>query len=315
MKLCCLRQCFECLSGSRVSVGVASALVSCALFVFVACPSVQACGKGGSDQDAVTPHTTGYYGVVAVHVDDADKAAEYQKGADRGDPEAQYQLGLCYFLGKGVNPDIQRAIELFREAAHGENAGAYFMLGECYKAGKGVEKNQTESMKCYEQGAARGHSDALFAIVEAADDGDAEANRWMKEQSSISPEEARRIKEAVKSQKKAKFKRYESSARSGNADAQCIVGVAYLVGRGVDKDPKQAVKWFRMASQQGSPDAIYWLGTCYHDGQGVSRNPSESTKCFIRAASLGHAKALQALRQAAQNGDKAAITWLRGLSR
>lgn len=44
--------------------------------------------------------------------------------AEGGDPRAQYALGYMYFYGKGVLPDRDRALALFRESARQGNARA-----------------------------------------------------------------------------------------------------------------------------------------------------------------------------------------------
>ena len=41
------------------------------------------------------------------------KAAHLDYDPDRGFPEARYELGVCYYEGKGVEKDIQKAIEYF----------------------------------------------------------------------------------------------------------------------------------------------------------------------------------------------------------
>ena len=45
------------------------------------------------------------------------KARVLSRQANRGIPHAMYQLGLCYFEGRGVSEDTQRGAELIRQAA------------------------------------------------------------------------------------------------------------------------------------------------------------------------------------------------------
>ena len=42
----------------------------------------------------------------------------YQKAADEGNAEGKYLLGLCYYRGRGVTKDIQKAESLIKEAAY-----------------------------------------------------------------------------------------------------------------------------------------------------------------------------------------------------
>jgi TPR repeat protein len=49
---------------------------------------------------------------------DLDKARElYQKAANQGNVQAQYNLGVCYENGLGVEPDLPKAAKYYQEAA------------------------------------------------------------------------------------------------------------------------------------------------------------------------------------------------------
>ncbi|GEM_PF-222583 len=65
--------------------------------------------------------------------------------AKEGDAEAQYNLGLAYFKGKGVTKDITKAIECWRKAAEQDFSWAHYMLGKIYSEGKDVERNDVEA--------------------------------------------------------------------------------------------------------------------------------------------------------------------------
>jgi TPR repeat protein len=52
-------------------------------------------------------------------------------------------------------------------------------------------------------------------------------------------------------------------ARSGNADAQHLLGLMYYTGNAVLQDQKLAVSWFRKAAEHGQADAQYALGLMY----------------------------------------------------
>ena len=59
------------------------------------------------------------------------------------------------------------------------------------------------------------------------------------------------------------------NAYRGDAEAQYIVGISYLVGDGVDADHKIAVVWLRMAAMQGHYLAQQALADCLDNGWGV----------------------------------------------
>jgi TPR repeat protein len=66
---------------------------------------------------------------------------EIKAKAERGNARAQYNLGLCYKNGEGVEKDYVEAVKWFRKAAEQGHAGSQFMLGARYYYGEGVEKN------------------------------------------------------------------------------------------------------------------------------------------------------------------------------
>lgn len=58
-------------------------------------------------------------------------------------------------------------------------------------------------------------------------------------------------------------------ARSGNADAEELIGVMYALGLGVEKDPVRAFEWYLRSSLKGHPGAQSGLGWYYEVGIGT----------------------------------------------
>ncbi len=59
------------------------------------------------------------------------------------------------------------------------------------------------------------------------------------------------------------------AARSGNADAEELIGVMYAMGLGVEKDPERAFEWYLRSSMKGHPGAQSGLGWYYELGIGL----------------------------------------------
>jgi len=59
------------------------------------------------------------------------------------------------------------------------------------------------------------------------------------------------------------------AARSGNADAEELIGVMYAMGQGVEKDDQRAFEWYLRASMKGHPGAQSGIGWYYEVGRGV----------------------------------------------
>ncbi len=58
-------------------------------------------------------------------------------------------------------------------------------------------------------------------------------------------------------------------ARSGNADAEELIGVMYALGLGVEADPERAFEWYLRSSMKGHPGAQSGLGWYYELGLGM----------------------------------------------
>ena len=69
--------------------------------------------------------------------------------AEKGNPEAEYQLGLLYEKGCGVEKDYAKAVHWFQKAADKNHPMALYWLGWMYSSGLGVEKDYVEAKKLY----------------------------------------------------------------------------------------------------------------------------------------------------------------------
>ena len=59
------------------------------------------------------------------------------------------------------------------------------------------------------------------------------------------------------------------AARSGNADAEELIGVMYAMGLGVERDDERAFEWYLRASLKGHPGAQSGIGWYYEVGRGL----------------------------------------------
>ena len=65
--------------------------------------------------------------------------------AEKGDAEAQDDLGVMYYKGQGVPKNDAEAVKWFYKAAEQGNAGAQYDLGVMYDNGRGVPKSFGEA--------------------------------------------------------------------------------------------------------------------------------------------------------------------------
>jgi len=70
---------------------------------------------------------------------------EWKPIAEGGDANAQFNIGLMYFDGKGVPQDYEQAVDWFKRAANQGYAKAEKNLGELYYSGKGLKRDYIQA--------------------------------------------------------------------------------------------------------------------------------------------------------------------------
>ena len=107
-------------------------------------------------------------GALTARADDtpptAAQVAQWRAASEKGDPEAQYNLGLCYFNGWGVVKDLEQAVLWYRRAAEQGDADAQNNLGVCYEKGLGVPKDLEQAVLWYRRAAEQGSERAQAAL-------------------------------------------------------------------------------------------------------------------------------------------------------
>lgn len=76
--------------------------------------------------------------------------------AEQGDANAQYLLGDCYYYGKGVDRNRNKAVEWYSKAALNNYARAQDKLGDCYYFGQGIAQDKRKAIEWYGKAAEQG---------------------------------------------------------------------------------------------------------------------------------------------------------------
>ena len=82
---------------------------------------------------------------------------KHEKAAAQGYTQTQHNLGVCYYNGRGVEKDEQKAVEWYQKAAEQGYAQAQKNLGVCYRHGTGIEKDEQKAVEWYQKAADQGH--------------------------------------------------------------------------------------------------------------------------------------------------------------
>ncbi|MGR9000058.1 MAG: tetratricopeptide repeat protein [Gammaproteobacteria bacterium] len=112
------------------------------------------------NSDFVKADVFGDAGVEYVKGDFAQVVKLLRPLAEKGNPEAQYKLGVMYDQGKGVDQDYQEASKWYRLSAEQGKSGAQFNLGLMYVQGQGVDQDYVRSYMWLSLAADQGVSEA-----------------------------------------------------------------------------------------------------------------------------------------------------------
>ena len=175
----------------------------------------------GTLEDAAAAHARGDY---------AKALRLIRPLANDGDAAAQFNLGVMYLTGHGVQQDDAAAALWFRKAAEQGYALAQTNLGVLYRDGRGVAEDATE---------------AVMWFRKAADQGDAVSEFQLGNQYAFGKGVPQDYSEAMIWFRKA-----------ADRKATLFLGIMYAEGRGVPQDYVRAHMWFGLSAAQGEQRAV-----------------------------------------------------------
>ena len=181
--------------------------------------------------------------------------------AEQGDAVAQYNLGVSYRDGKGIQQDYKKAFDWFKKSAEQGYAAAQFEIGFCYRTGKGIQQDYKKAFEWFKKSAEQGYATAQFCLGLCYSYG-----------------------RGVQENYKKAFEWFEKSVEQGIFLAQRELGILYAQGLGVKQDDSKAVELYRKAAEQGDSVALNNLGYMYEHGRGVPQSYEEAFKLYSKAA-------------------------------
>ncbi len=105
-----------------------------------------AAGDAGAMNDLGDQYYDGHRGFEQSF----SKAVElYKKAAANGDRQAQENLGYCYYYGRDMEPDYEKAFHYFALGAFDGHLISLYKIGDMYLNGYYVEKNEREAFEIY----------------------------------------------------------------------------------------------------------------------------------------------------------------------
>ena len=257
-------------------------------------------------------------------------ASWFRKAADKGLGLALAKLGDCYALGKGgVVKDTEEAFKWYHNAAEQKNAYGQFNVGMYYYHGTGIDQDFKEAAKWFRRAADQDYLSAQLILAEYYEMGIGgitdlyEAFKWYHNAAEQNNAFGQfkvgmcyycgigtdwNFEEAVKWYRKAADQDY--------LPAQLSLAGCYEGGNGVEKDTAQAKKWLeKAANHQFKGDSInseetpnptslekeaqakaqYNLGVYFENGIAGERDISKAKEWYRKAADNGYEPAQRAL--------------------
>lgn len=191
-----------------------------------------------------------------------------QKAANQGDGIAQCYLGYYYKTGKnGFPKDDEKSFFWYQMGANNKSGGVYQYecqknLGDCYRWGKGVAQNNEKAFYWYQL-----------------------ASYDFRNRTSLGDCYYYGIGVPIDYYKAYKLYR-EGNTSDGYTPYR--IGICYYYGHGIEKDYQQAVKWFQRAKGQKNGRAAQYLGYCYMYGRGVPKDLEKADEMFKYASNKGY---------------------------
>jgi uncharacterized protein len=234
-----------------------------------------------------------YTPTYLTHGSDVDMEQTFEtvlSHAENGDAKAQFDLGLHYILGDGVELNEKRAFPWIEKAAKQNLAVAKLVLAIFYIDGNEVPKDVAFGESLLLQAAEQGVIDACLILgrIYTRDQEKKDftaASFWLKK-----------------------------AADQGSIKAMEMMTLLYLDGRVVDPDERKAAYWMQRGSDAGDIRATYNLAYYYLEGTGVDKNIAKGTGLLKQAAMKGDGFSIDYfVRQAAIKNNSEAQRFLEQL--
>jgi eukaryotic-like serine/threonine-protein kinase len=207
---------------------------------------------------------------------DLTKALDwYRKAAAQGFAKAEVNLGDMYFYGLGgLDKSYLDALSWYLKAAAQQNPGAEFRLGSMFEQGLGTAKDPQRAVEYYRQAADQNYPDAENVLGYLYETGN----------------------DGLKQDYQQAVEWFTKAADQGLRKAEKNLGDMYFRGLGVPAvDYKQAMQWYEKAADQGDGAAEYMLGYMYEKGLGIAPNDQTALDYYRKAAANGNVAAQRAV--------------------
>ena len=203
-----------------------------------------------------------------------DDFKEAMKGAERGDADSQFSVGIMYDLGQGVPQNYTEALKWYGRSANQGNAAAQNNLGILYLQAQGTPQNFSQAARWFQLSANQGYAPAqmnlgfMFADGKGVLRNPSLAIYWLRK-----------------------------AGEQGDAAGERSLGDIYSKGNIAALDFIEAYKWYVLAAAQGDSEA-----TQSRDELAKKMSPEGITEAQQRAAAFVPTRLSTAVETATGSG-------------
>lgn len=190
--------------------------------------------------------------------------------ANAGDAASQFNMGVMYANGLGVDRDVSVAMDWWGRAARqlhvraAHNLALAMLAGEPITGGVPSEPDFPGILRYLKIGSDAGYPNSEYTLGKLYAEG-----------------------VGVEKDPRRAAELFLSASIKGFAKAQYNLGKVYRDGNGMKQDEALSMFWFNEAAERGHPQAQDRLAERYLTGVGVAKNEIEALKWSILAAGQG----------------------------
>jgi TPR repeat protein len=217
-------------------------------------------------------------------------AGWFEKAAELGHMQAQYNLGVAYYEGDRIGQDYIKAKEWLEKAALQGHARAQYGIGFMYYSGEGIDKDYKQAKYWFKKAIKQGDVQAEYSLG---------LIYYSNDDISKKVKALECFENALEQIDKLQDLETQFNAKFNLLELKYNLGVRYHNGRGVEQDYTKAKEWYEKALQKSDwlvdteieSEAQFNLGTLYYDGLGVEQNYKKAFEWYQKAAERGHTRA------------------------
>ncbi len=191
----------------------------------------------------------------------AEQERQLKAFANRGDTDAQFELGLRYLTGEGFDKNEEEGVRWLEKAAEAGHLRAMHVYGSLFEDGVMVEKDPQKAVEWYEKSANGGFVMAQHALAVAYELG-----------------------QGVKKDRAKAAEWFEKAAAQNYPPSMSALASKLESGEGVPKDTARAALLYLKASKQDFAPAMARLAHLYYTGVGVPVDYRRSFGWYQRRA-------------------------------